>query len=251
MQYKYNDGSIGGARDTAFNGHVYPASCLAQKNGESDSAWLARLATIGVAPVRTVMPDVSINTHDLGHPAEDYRDGWVEVTYPAPVPKVPVWNTANQELMYIAEGTAVPDGYTDQAPPDKWAKWDRGSWSIDTTAARRAKRREIIANADATMAALTTSYSDHEKLSWAKQEAEAHALTADPDAAAPLLRGIAAARGIDLADLVTRVLANVASYETASAAVLGQQQRYEDMLTAAGDDADAILAITPTYTLPE
>ncbi|MBG0774017.1 hypothetical protein RDSD_002521 [Oleidesulfovibrio alaskensis] len=66
-----------------------------------------------------------------------------------------------------------------------------------------------------------------------------------------MLRGIAAARGIDLADLVTRVLANVATYEAASAAVLGQQQRYEDMLTAAGDDADAILAITPTYTLPE
>lgn len=115
---------------------------------------------------------------------------------------------------------------------------------------RATKRAEIVSKADAFMDALTATYSTHEKLSWSKQEAEALALATDPTASAPLLTGIAATRGIPLADLVTRVLTNVATYEAVSAAVLGQQQRYEDQLLAAGDDAGAIASIDPVYVLP-
>lgn len=113
-----------------------------------------------------------------------------------------------------------------------------------------AKRAEIVSKADAFMTGLTATYSEHEKLSWAKQEAEAKALAADPDAAAPLLSGIAATRGIAREVLRDKVLANVATYESVSAAVLGTQQLYEDQLAAAGDDAGAIVTIDPVYTLP-
>ncbi|GFM35910.1 hypothetical protein [Desulfovibrio psychrotolerans] len=251
MQYKYKDGSIAAARDVVHGGHVYPRSSLARCTGEVEQAWADRLAAIGVVPVRVSPPDVDINRYDFGDPLETNEDGVLVISYPNPVAKTPVWSTSTRERMYVSAGADVPPSYTPQEPPDSpYAVWGGDAWLVDVDAARSAKRREIVARADAFMATLTANYSEHEKLSWSKQEAEARALSADPDAAAPLLTGIAATRGIPLADLVTRVLANVATYEAVSAAVLGQQQRYEDQLAAAGDDAGAIAAIDPVYVLP-
>jgi len=115
---------------------------------------------------------------------------------------------------------------------------------------RATKSQQIVTMADSVMATLTSTYSEHEKLSWPKQEIEAKALAADETADAPLLAGIAAARGIGLLELRDKVLSNVTEYEAASSAILGQQQRFEDLLEAAGDDAAAITAIDVAYTLP-
>lgn len=112
--------------------------------------------------------------------------------------------------------------------------------------ARAAKMAEIIAGADALLNALAADYSAGEKLSWPKQEAEALALMADADAPAPLLRGIAAVRGIALESLRDKVLANVAQYEQATAFVLGTQQRFADLLNAAETLAE-VVAIEVRY----
>lgn len=99
--------------------------------------------------------------------------------------------------------------------------------------AKAAKQAEIITGADAFLNALAASYSQGEKLSWPKQEAEALSLVANAEAPAPLLRGIAQIRGIALATLRDKVLANVAEYEQATAYVLGTQQHFADLLAAA------------------
>ncbi|GFM36891.1 hypothetical protein [Desulfovibrio psychrotolerans] len=253
MQYKYKDGSIGVARTVVYAGIAYPAASLAQQAGETTAAWVIRLAAIGVQPMRVERPDVDINSYDYGAPLETDADGVLVISYPNPIAKTPVWSTATRERMNISAGADVPPGYTTQEPPDSpYAIWGDGAgWLVDVDAAGAAKRREIVSRADAFMSGLTSNYSEHEKLSWSKQEAEARALSADPDAAAPLLSGIAATRGIGLLDLRDRVLANVATYEAVSAAVLGTQQLYEDQLAAAGDDAGAIAAIDPVYVLPD
>ena len=99
--------------------------------------------------------------------------------------------------------------------------------------AKAAKSTEILTGSDAAMNLITASYSENEKLSWPKQEAEAKALLADPDAPAPLLRGIADTRGIALTVLRDKVLANVEASEALTALILGTQQKYEDAVKAA------------------
>lgn len=99
--------------------------------------------------------------------------------------------------------------------------------------AKAAKSAEILTGSDAAMDAITSTYSENEKLSWPKQEAEAKALLADPNAPAPLLRGIADTRGIALTVLRDNVLANVEASEALTALILGTQQKYEDAVKAA------------------
>ena len=101
------------------------------------------------------------------------------------------------------------------------------------TDAKAAKLREVLTGSDAAMNLITASYSENEKLSWPKQEAEAKALLADPNAPAPLLRGIADTRGIALTTLRDKVLANVEASEALTALILGTQQKYEDAVKAA------------------
>lgn len=115
--------------------------------------------------------------------------------------------------------------------------------------AKTDKMSEIVAGSDAALAALTASYSGHEKLSWPKQETEALAYDADPSTQTPLLSAIAASRGIELSVLVEKVLANVATYEQASGTILGMQQGYEDLLDAA-ETVSEVQAIVPDFSLP-
>lgn len=109
--------------------------------------------------------------------------------------------------------------------------------------AKAAKLAQIVAGADAALNAVAADYSQGEKLSWPKQEAEAKALLANAEAPAPLLRGIAARRGIVLTTLRDEVLANVAQYEQVTGYVLGSQQRMSDLVNAATtlEEVDAIV----------
>ena len=109
---------------------------------------------------------------------------------------------------------------------------------------------QVLAASDAAMAALSSRYSEHEKLSWPKQEQEAKALQADPEAPAPLLRGVAATRGIALEELQVKVLANVGASETATAFILGTQQRYEDEIAAA-TTIEEVQRVVPIFEMPE
>lgn len=115
------------------------------------------------------------------------------------------------------------------------AAWDakEQAWADDALERERGKKLvAVLAESDRVMTKLTAHYSQHEKLSWPKQEEQAKALAVDPEAPAAYLRGLAAARGIDVLTLRDKIIANVAAYETASAAILGWQQAREDELKA-------------------
>jgi len=84
---------------------------------------------------------------------------------------------------------------------------------------------------------IRAGYPDDEITSWPEQKVEATAFTADASANVPLLSHMAAARGITVADLASRVLANASAWATMSGGLIGKRQKYEDAVNAAADAA--------------
>lgn len=80
------------------------------------------------------------------------------------------------------------------------------------------------------MAAIADGYPLHERESWPVQLEEAKALQADPEATTPWLDACAGARGLDKAELATRVLAKDAAYRLISGTLSGIRQRHEDAI---------------------
>jgi hypothetical protein len=119
-----------------------------------------------------------------------------------------------------------------------------------------AKQAEIRDGAEAMLTALAAEYAPLERQTWDQQAAEAEALQADADAPAPLVRAIAATRGMPVGELAARILANRTAWVAVSGHVVGQRLAYQDALEATQglDDAqvaDAIQGINPVYILPE
>ncbi|MFV0422176.1 hypothetical protein [Oleidesulfovibrio sp.] len=119
-----------------------------------------------------------------------------------------------------------------------------------------AKQAEIRDGAETILTRLATEYGALERQTWDQQAAEAEALQANPDAPAPLVRAIAAARGMTVADLGTRILANRTAWVAVSGHVVGQRLAYQDALEATeslpdSDAKAAIAAIVPVYTLAQ
>jgi ABC-type cobalt transport system substrate-binding protein len=119
-----------------------------------------------------------------------------------------------------------------------------------------AKQAEIRDGAEAMLTALAAEYAPLERQTWDQQAAEAEALQADADAPAPLVRAIAATRGMPVGELAARILANRTAWVAVSGHVVGQRLAYQDALEATQglDDAqaaDTIQGINPVYTLPE
>ena len=97
---------------------------------------------------------------------------------------------------------------------------------------KTAKLSEINAAADRAIATLTATYPDREISTFDKQESEARAYAADPTASTPLLSALAQARGLELAELVRRVLIKADAFAVASGSIIGQRQALEDQLDA-------------------
>lgn len=110
-------------------------------------------------------------------------------------------------------------------------------------AAKAAKLTEINAECQKSVAALAKDYPDSEMQSWPQQVKEATALSADPQADAPLLTAIATARGLPVAELASRVLDKMNAYAAASGVLIGQRQAAENLITAA-EDLEALSAIS-------
>lgn len=96
--------------------------------------------------------------------------------------------------------------------------------------AKAAKLSEINKAADKIMAALISTYPDHEISTFDKQEAEARAYMADPTAPTPLLSALAKARGLSMDELVKRVIVKADAFAVASGYIIGQRQALEDQL---------------------
>ena len=112
--------------------------------------------------------------------------------------------------------------------------------------AKADKLAEINAVCQSTLEALTPTYPERELTTFDKQESEARACLADPAASTPLLSALAAGRGIELADLVQRVIAKADAFTIASGFIIGQRQALEDRLDAAptvDDVRDIVVSI--------
>ena len=154
-----------------------------------------------------------------------------------------------------------PEAYNDEVAPYV-ALWQAEKALRDKAAAEAAeeynslastkarKLAEINAACDAALAALMASYPSSELLTFDKQEAEARALLADPEAATPFLTPLAAARGLETEELARKVIAKADAFTTASGHVIGLRQKDEDRLKAAQTVED-VAAIVPEYRLPE
>ena len=154
-----------------------------------------------------------------------------------------------------------PEAYNDEVAPYV-ALWQAEKALRDKAAAEAAeeynslastkarKLAEINAACDAALAALTASYPSSELLTFDKQETEARALLADPEAVTPFLTPLAAARGMEIEALARKVIAKADAFTTASGYVIGLRQKDEDRLKAAQTVED-VAAIVPEYRLPE
>ena len=110
------------------------------------------------------------------------------------------------------------------------------------------KLAEINRAYESTLAALTPTYPNSERLTFNKQEEEARAWDKDNTAPTPLLDALAAGRQMDKAELVRRVLVKADAFTVASGLLTGQRQRMEDALEAAASVEEA-QAIPVAYSL--
>lgn len=112
------------------------------------------------------------------------------------------------------------------------------------------KLSEINTAADVAISALTATYPDREISTFDKQEAEARAYAADPATAqTPLLSALAQARGIELSELIRRVIAKADAFAVASGSIIGQRQALEDRLDACTTVED-VQAIVVNIAMP-
>ncbi len=114
---------------------------------------------------------------------------------------------------------------------------------------KAAKLSEINAAADKAIASLTAAYPDREISTFDKQESEARAYAANPTASTPLLSALARARGIELSELVQRVIAKADILAMASGSIIGQRQALEDRLDTCTTIED-VQAITVNIVMP-
>lgn len=160
------------------------------------------------------------------------------------------YDTATRERREIKNLGPVPDGLTDLVPGDPEAVWDGDKWIVPFSVLKRRKQREIWGMGDAILAAVKANYTQAEIESWSKQEQGAKDLAAGiaDSEAAQFVAGIATLRGIPVDTLRDKILANVAAYGQLCTAVIGTQQRLDDLIKAA-QSAEDVAAVTWPETL--
>lgn len=77
---------------------------------------------------------------------------------------------------------------------------------------------------------ILADYPEAETKTWDKQEQEARAWQSDSAATTPLIDAIAAARGMDKAELVSRIIAKADAWVDLSGAATGKRQALEDQV---------------------
>ncbi len=91
---------------------------------------------------------------------------------------------------------------------------------------------------DSKVSLVTSGYTDKSIETWDLQRSEALAYDADVNAPTPLVDSLAIARGITKEDLVGRILAKATAFAGVMGALLGNQQRIEDLVALAVDADD-------------
>ena len=150
----------------------------------------------------------------------------------------------------FAERWAEINAYAEAHPEEVTIEYPPEPYEPTFAELVKIKRREIWGAGDAILAAVKANFTEAEIESWSKQEEGAKDIQAgNTDTEAALfVAAIAQGRGIETATLVTKILGNVVSYGALSAAVIGEQQRLDDLIKAAEatQDAEALAAIVWT-----
>lgn len=98
--------------------------------------------------------------------------------------------------------------------------------------------QKIADKADHFKSQILTGYPQAEIDSFYRQEKEALAYQADPQAEIPMLRAIATQRGISLEELVEKILSKAALFAGVMGAIIGQRQALEDHILIAKNQAE-------------
>lgn len=154
--------------------------------------------------------------------------------------KYPLYYLRNGEQYQTGPDSPPPSEAITLPPPSKfYTTHDGESWiySEEKYAATFKnqllyKQAKIAEAHDAFLRAQSLEYSDMEKQTWDMQRAEAQGLIADPQAAAPLVRAIAKARGMDVLELAARIQRKAEDWAQLAGHVTGQRLAYQDALDA-------------------
>lgn len=114
------------------------------------------------------------------------------------------------------------------------------------------KLQQVNGQCESLLAGVKAGYPQGEVESWSKQEAEARAWLAKNTAATPLVDGLCAARGIDKAELVGRIVAKADAYAAVVGVIVGRRQAFEDQIATliAANDFDGLIGLQPTEGWP-
>lgn len=109
----------------------------------------------------------------------------------------------------------------------------------DFATAKKSKLQEINLKADYVLYYIIQDYPASEMSSWYKQELEAKLFKLDPvNHPSVLIENIASARGMDVNDLVDKILLKANLFSKLSGMVFGRRQKYEDDLGKATEMTD-------------
>lgn len=194
---------------------------------KGEAVWLIPANATLIEPPAAVEKHVRVFNNGAWTQAEDNRG--TEYWLPGDT-----WQTEPREMKDLGP---LPEGAMLDRPEKPFSQL------------RIEKLDEINALYQQAIATLTPTYPDDERLTFDKQEAEARAWLADNSASTPFVDALSAGRQMDKAELVNRIVAKADAFAFASGLLTGQRQRYEDMLDAA-QDAEAVEAIVPEYSLP-
>lgn len=137
-----------------------------------------------------------------------------------------------------------------EQPAPYYKASEDGTWLPDVSKGKELKLYEVNSGYDSAVSDYMKTYPEAELLTFDKQEKEAREWTEDNSTSTPFLDGLAKARGIDKANLVSRVIKKAEAFQTAISTLTGIRQKYEDEIDAA-TTAEEIEAIVPEYVMPQ
>lgn len=135
-----------------------------------------------------------------------------------------------------------------EQPAPYYRASEDGSWIPDIAKGKELKLCEVNSGYDSAVNAYMKTYPEAETLTFDKQEKEAREWTADNSVSTPFLDGLSKARGIDKADLVSRVIKKAEAFQTAISTLTGVRQKYEDEINAT-TTVEELEKIVPVYEL--
>lgn len=169
------------------------------------------------------------------------------------------WHDGKGELEIVNDGkisNVAIKSYTNEVKlyVDIWqAKYDEINTPYIPTIeeVKAAKLAEINSACDDILNAAVLSYPNTEILTFDQQTVEAKAYIANGNPEdAPLLSALASGRGIELDELVQRVIAKHDTFSALSGYIIGQRQALEDRLRVC-ETLEDVQAIEVNYTVHE